>query len=124
MNASPLALPLNLAGAMLLAGVAMGLVALGTGWLALGAFGLSLAGLASGLLGNRRQRLCVAGLLWLGAAGLVFLGAALGPGGFTLVGPVLLCLWLFALGQFAGLLAGLLVLRPARQGDGGDWRPG
>lgn len=107
----PLALPAAVAGGLALLGLVFGMLSLGIGWLPLGVTGVVLMGLAAGLVGGLRHRLLIAVGLWVFATALTGASAALGSAGFTLIGPVLLTLIVFATGQFTGLLAGVLVRR-------------
>lgn len=104
-------LPPEYAGGLAIAGMAFAMLSLGLGWLPLGVAGLVMMGLALGLVGGLRHRIVAALLLWLTAAGLTLISAQLGKAGFTLVGPVVLCLVFFATGHCLGLLAGVFLRR-------------
>ncbi len=109
MAGQPLTLRREIAGGMALAGMALGLIALGLGSLWTGLTGLLLMGLALGFTGGLRARLLVAALIWATTTALTAVGAAFGPIGFELTAPVVASLLFVALGQVAGLVAGVLV---------------
>ncbi len=110
--AQPLTLRPEIAGAIALVGLMAGLVAMGTGTLLPGVIGLTAMGLAMGLSGSLGNRATIAALLWLTTMGLSLLLIPYGQDALAVAGPAIFSLLFIAVGQCAGLLAGVLVWRP------------
>jgi hypothetical protein len=105
---APVTLRGHVAAVLALIGVMLGMAGLGGGWLAVGAIGLVAVGLAAGLVGTLRQRVAIAAALWFVATAVAAAGLGFGSVGFAVAGSIVFALTCAALGQFAGVLAGVL----------------
>jgi hypothetical protein len=104
----------EIAGAMGLGGLMLGLVGMGLGSLGAGVLGLLVIGTALGFVGTVRSRIVVAIVIWLAATVFAIVAATTGSVGLALAGPLVFVLTCVALGQCVGVIGGV-----ARRRSGG-----